>query len=424
MAAVTLPGRMPPSPWRVRRSRQPRSPSRGLSPSSQSRAQRQRLRGVGVTDTQLREGAALLAAVQAQLSSGGKIGVAPSSRNGVQAHHRERGGAPWTDSRHAADDRQAGHYRQAESVQSMGAQTVGSRQADSKRAASVQTAGGHHTSQLGTNTGKVRSRKPSRAAPVDTGPIKAESWPFFQTSSDAVDPSISLQEDTRAVPTVGADGWPTGFGVGPTHSESTINNSARRRPNSVSGTRPSSFGGSNFGRPSTSDGAGAARPSARASTYEGATRPSARPSTSEGCRTFGRPPEGSRMRGSSAGRPVTVDGTRPRRRRSADGWSGHGDGASWFRAEQETARREQAAAKEAEERWRAHFDDQSPAPKQDSWERRQARRRAAEGRSERRASQFRAQKVREKEVTRQQSAMVRIAESFNSSALLTHVRQC
>jgi hypothetical protein len=412
MAAVTLTGRMPAtstSPWRVRRSRQARSPGRGLSPSSQIRAQRQRLRGVGVTDTQLREGAALLAAVQAQLSSGGYSGVAQARRNGVQAHHRQRGDAPWTDNRHQPD-RQTDDLRQTDTAQSMGAQTIGSRQAGSKRAGGVQTAGGQRASQLGTNTGKARSRKPTRTESVDTGIIRAESWPFFEapTSSDAVDPSVSLQEDARTVPTVGADGWPTGFGVGPSHSESTINSGTRRRPTSVSGMRPSSFGGSNFGRPSTSEGAGATRRPARASTSEGASRPSARPSTSEGCRTFGRPPEGSRMRGSSAGRPVTVDGTRPHGRTSADGWSGHGDGASWFRAEQETARREQAAAKEAEERWRAHFDDQSPDPRQDSWERRQARRRATEERSERRASQFRAQKAREKAVTRQQSAMVRI----------------
>lgn len=390
MAAVT--GRMPaPAPWRLRR-----RAVRSAGLSTQRSAQKQRLRAVGVTETQLREGAALLAAVQAQLNSSYSHTGQPR-RDGVQA----------------ADVRQTDRGHQA------GPQTIDPRRPDPQRtdfkqAAGAQTAGSQRANHLGPTPGKARSRKPSRAAPVDTGSIRAESWPFFEVpaSSDAVDASISPEdEDARAVPTVGADGWPTGFGMGSMHGESTAGNSTRR-PTSVSGTRPSSFGGSNFGRPSTSDGA--ARPSARLFASEGAARPSARPSTSEGCRTFGRPPEGSRVRGSSPGRPVTVDGTRPHRGSSADGWSGHGDGASWFRAEQETARREQAASREAEDRWRAHFDSQCPAPRQDSWERRQARRRAANERSEQRASQFRAQKVREKEVTRQLNAMVRITGPFDS----------
>jgi hypothetical protein len=334
---------MAPSPYgraRLRQTRVSSSNSR-LSSSHQTRAQRQRLRGVGVTSTQLAEGAALLAAVQAQLSGGG------------DAHGASFTAAP----------------------------------------------------------SPVRRRKPPQAPPVDAGPIQAESWPFFapvqaapELPSDGAAARTSpprAAEDLRAgVPGVGADGWPTGFGTEPLGNRAA--GKTRRRPKSVSGTRPSSFGGSNFGRPSTSEGA---RTFAQPTSEGAAARPFGRPSTSEGCRTFGRP-EKTRARGSSPGRPVTVEGTRPHGRASAGGWSGHGDGASWFRAEQETAKREQAATKEAEERWRAHFEAQSPAPRQDPWERRQARRRASEERSEQRASQFRAQKAREKEATRQQSAMV------------------
>ena len=403
MAAAT--GRMPAqAPWRLRR-RPVRSA--GLSSQSSAQAQKQRLRAVGVTETQLREGAALLAAVQAQLSSSYSYMGQPRC-DGVQAA--------------GVRQRDSGHHA--------GAQTIDPRRPDPQRtefkqAAGAQTGGSQRSTQLGPIPGKARSRKPPRAAPIDTGSIRAESWPFFEVpaSSDGGDASSSPEdEDARAVPTVGADGWPPGFGVGPMHGENTASNSTRR-PTSVSGTRPSSFGGSNFGRPSTSDGA--ARPSTRLFASEEAARPSVRPSTSEGCRTFGRPPEGNRARGASPRRPVTVDGTRHHRGSSGDGWSGHGDGASWFRAEQETTRREQAASREAEDRWRAHFDAQCPAPRQDSWERRQARRRAAEERSERRASQFRAQKVREKEVTRQLNAMVRITQSFDSrQSPHKHSRNC
>ena len=72
------------------------------------------------------------------------------------------------------------------------------------------------------------------------------------------------------------------------------------------------------------------------------------------------------------------------------------------------AKREQAATKEAEERWRAHFDAEGVgrAPRQqDSWERRQAQRCAAEQKSERRAAEFRAQKTKEKKEAKEQSVM-------------------
>ena len=301
-----------------------------------TRAQRTRLASAGVSDAQLVEGAALLAAVQAQLSGGVGVGV------GAQAPPRFVPPSP------------------------------------------------------------VRSRKPPPAPPVDSGATGAESWPFFAESPEdpASDPFADAvrisprAEDPRVVHVgvgsgvhVGTDGWPAGFGAEPAAR------ATRRRPNSVSGTRPSSFGGSAFGRPSTSEG----------------VRTFGRPSTSEGARTFGRPStsEGPRVRGSSPSRPSTVEGTRSRPQ-SSDGWSGHGDGASWFRQEQQAAKREQAATKEAEERWRAHFDAEGVgrAPRQqDSWERRQAQRRAAEEKSERRAAEFRAQKTEEKKKAKEQSVM-------------------
>lgn len=386
-----------PSPWRLRRRPSP------LSPSSQKSAQRQRLRGVGVSCTQLREGAALLAAVQAelQLSSSYSDMVHPS-RDHVQVNSRGQANKQYTGDRLPAD------FRRADNQYSTRTHTTDSRRTDNERTDRQQTdaekrsdgiqALGQGAGHLGT-TARARSRTQSHESSVDTGSIQAESWPFFKVEvpqqSDKAVARTLLPKDSQAVPRVGADGWPTGSGTVPLR-ERVTSGKPNRQPTSVSGTRPSTVGRQTLGRFRS----------------EGAARPAARPSTSEGCQTFGRPAEARRVSGSTSGRPATVDGTRPRRGAGADEWSGHGDGASWFHAEQETARREQAAAKGAEECWRAHFDSHPSAPGQGIWERRQARRRAAEERSERRASQFRAQKLREKEVMRQQSAMVRSTASL------------
>ena len=353
------------SPERARRRR--RMAQRGLSPSSQTRARRQaqRLRGVGVTDAQLMEGEALLEAVQRQLYQAAPARAAPAQPP-------------------AAAPRSAARSQSA-------------------------ATGGCAEAPPAAPRAAMRSRKPPPAPVVESEPISPEAWGFFAPEGDATVPLPDEETEPEAGYSSSDGSDSTGLGAPEPDARTAP---ARRRPKSVSGTRPSGLGasgrGSTFGRPATSEGV---RTFGRPSTSEG-VRTFGRPSTSEGCRTFGRPStsDGPRRRQPEQGRrPVTVEGTR-RSRSPSDGWSGHGDGASWFRAEQQAARREQAAEKEEQDRWKASFESSSSAAqrkRQEPWERRQAKRRADEERAERRVAAFRVKSAQRREASMNQSAMVR-----------------